>query len=118
MDKQAIYNQVRDHLLKQNAKSQFETENGCFYRGPNGMKCAIGALIKDEFYKEEFNRYSVTAPPVLEMLKNSLNLSIGEEFSNQDINFMRELQHVHDCYPVKEWQHQLQIVANVHGLTP
>lgn len=48
MTLQEIYSTVRQHLLTQNARS---AKNGnCLYRGPNGTKCAAGALIPDEIY--------------------------------------------------------------------
>lgn len=51
---------IRDHLIKQ--KQQSSDESGeCFYRGPNGLMCAVGALIHDEFYNQEFEHNSFFA---------------------------------------------------------
>ena len=55
MTEQTAFNIVKNHLLTQMTKSMEENEFGdtqCLYRGPNGTKCAIGALITDEEYKE------------------------------------------------------------------
>lgn len=44
-----ISEKIRDHLIKQNARAQ--NRNGsCRYRGIDGLSCAVGCLIKDEFY--------------------------------------------------------------------
>ena len=46
MTEQEAFTKVRDHLLRQKEKC---IVNGlCAYRGENGLKCAIGALISDE----------------------------------------------------------------------
>ena len=37
-----------NHILQQNEKSQ--NAEGCLYRSDSGLKCAVGALIADEFY--------------------------------------------------------------------
>lgn len=46
-----VYNIVREHLLKQNAKSTASPSSAfCRYRGDVGRKCAVGILITDENY--------------------------------------------------------------------
>lgn len=63
----------------------------CMYRGPNGTKCAVGALIPDEAYSEdmeqnilsvlvEIDEFSAVLPPIL--LEN--------------VTFFQGLQHIHD----------------------
>jgi len=49
-DKQRIFNVVAMHLLTQNKKSRGEFSENCLYRGPKGLKCAIGCLIPDSVY--------------------------------------------------------------------
>lgn len=52
MNIQEIFDTVSVHLLTQNEKSQESSfYSSCLYRGPNGTKCAVGCLIKDEFYQ-------------------------------------------------------------------
>jgi len=55
MDKQKIFNDVRDHLLEQQEQSVISPEvhlvdQVCVYRGPDGLRCAIGALFPDSLY--------------------------------------------------------------------
>ena len=52
MTAQEIFNIVWDHLITKAAPKSvvhlpFEDKK-CLYRGPNGTKCAIGALVTDE----------------------------------------------------------------------
>ena len=44
LTRQAAFNKVARHLLRQNAKST-NKDGECLYRGPNGLRCAVGALI-------------------------------------------------------------------------
>lgn len=51
MTEQELFDKVVAHLRKQGVKS---VENGrCRYRTAEGLKCAIGILIKDEDYSTE-----------------------------------------------------------------
>jgi hypothetical protein len=53
MTLQETFDKVCVHLLTQLQKSVFLDSNGsmaCAYRGPNGLKCAVGCLIPDELY--------------------------------------------------------------------
>lgn len=46
---QAIFNEVVEHLIRQGCQS-VRGDGSCMYRGPDGLKCAVGALIRDEEY--------------------------------------------------------------------
>lgn len=50
---QVIFDKVVRHLFTQGQQSIGYDEEApvCLYRGPNGMMCAVGALIPDEVYK-------------------------------------------------------------------
>ena len=56
MDRQEIFDIVWDHLVtKKSPKSVSRGKSNikgndtfCMYRGPNGTKCAVGALVTDE----------------------------------------------------------------------
>lgn len=48
LDRQRAFETAVTHLIEQNEQSH---HNGiCVYRGPNGTKCAVGALISDDEY--------------------------------------------------------------------
>ena len=48
---QEVFDVVAKHLLTQNAKSMDDPwDEMCAYRGENGRRCAVGALIPDDLY--------------------------------------------------------------------
>lgn len=61
-DKQKIINTVVRHVLEQGEPSVIVYDYGvqlCAYMSPDGLKCAIGALIPDALYREEFEKCSI-----------------------------------------------------------
>lgn len=113
MTEQTAFNIVKNHLLTQMTKSMGKNNFGdtqCLYRGPNGTKCAIGALITDEEYKriedKEFQSYGV-------YVLFSLQL---ESLKELDSDFLGELQIIHDEYEVTSWKNQLEIFAEKYNL--
>jgi hypothetical protein len=99
MNDQEIYETVKQHLLTQNSKAiVFDGENqSCAYRTPDNKKCAVGCLIKNEFYfpliegKEIYNN----------LVKDSLILSVKYL---PNMSMMNALQHLHDRHEVKDWK--------------
>lgn len=95
---QQIFDKVVTHLRTQKIPS---IEAGdCLYRGPNGLKCAVGALITDEAYKDSLEDLPVREKLVMEALVNSGVLY--EECLKHDsvesdkIDLLADLQHLHD----------------------
>lgn len=119
LDKQAVYNQVRDHLLAQNKRSeQFSPQNNetmCAYRGQDGLKCAVGVLIKDEYFRPTINSLNLESPQVLIALEDSLGLP---GISNDEIYFLNGLQTIHDLDCPTAWKTKLTEFALSHSLTP
>lgn len=53
MNAQEIFDKVATHLFAQGVRC-FDTDaDACVYFGPNGMKCAVGALIPEADYRDE-----------------------------------------------------------------
>lgn len=46
--KQELFDRISKHLLKQNERSAEHIGGACRYRGDNGLKCAVGAIIPDK----------------------------------------------------------------------
>jgi hypothetical protein len=120
MTPQEIYNTVRGHLLTQNAKSQdpekaVQSDDGvfCVYRAPNGMKCAAGVLIKDEFYCQNMEGKRVVHSMVKEGLVKS-----GVPDDYRVFQPISRLQSVHDNVGVSRWGEALRHVADDFGLQP
>ena len=113
MNRQEIYTTVRNHLLTQNAKSvgldapddEFSVSN-CLYRGDNGLKCAVGCLIKDEFCVD-IEGFVVTNGRVIEALAKS---GVAD-LTDRTLEMLGELQYVHDHLPVGEWKVRLNEIA-------
>lgn len=108
MTEQTAFNIVKNHLLTQMTKSI--EGNQCLYRGPNGTKCAIGALITDEEYKriEDAGRIFHGVYEVEDLQIVSLQ--------GLTIDFLGELQAIHDQYEVQDWKNQLEIFAKKYNL--
>jgi len=110
--KQSVFDKVATHLLTQNCKS---VEDGaCLYRAPNGMKCAIGALIPDELYDPVFEGQAVFAffnksKTEYKALKEILFPSGETCFSTQQEceDFYTILQRIHDEDPIDLWKDAL-----------
>lgn len=111
MNKQEVFNTVKTHLLKQGIQCM---KNGiCAYRSEDGqMKCAIGALIKDEYYSESLENKIIIDEPVKQAVENSLGTILLEE----EVCFLRELQDIHDTFAPKNWAMYLETFAFEHGL--
>lgn len=103
MNIQEIFDTVSVHLLTQNKKSQESSfYSSCLYRGPNGTKCAVGCLIKDEFYDSSLENYIADSFCVI----NSLELS-GIVISEEIECLLVGLQNIHDTQEVSDWPNLL-----------
>lgn len=101
---QEVFDQVAEHLLKQNAQSKHAL--GCAYRGDGGLKCAAGCLIADDEYSEEFEN-----KPWSELERKIPN------FPKKHTGLILGLQNIHDVRPPMCWSSYLQELAREYGLT-
>lgn len=104
MTNQEAFDKAALHLLRQGCKS--ENVDTCLYRGPNGTKCAVGALIPDEEYDPSAEGDTIDS--VVEWVPSLHGL---------DTEFLRQLQTVHDDSAVEEWPGELRAVAARFGLS-
>ena len=96
-----VFNKVEAHLLSQGEKSMSSylgLSDVCAYRGEGGKQCAVGCLIKDEFYHKDLEGWS--AAPVL--IASGINLSPEME------KMLNDLQYLHDGRDPKSWELRLQ----------
>ena len=99
---EGVFEFVKQHLLTQGQKS--ESITSCLYKQPNGMSCAIGCLIENEFYNDNLEFKNGDDPVVINAIKQSLpNWVINK-------NILIELQELHDEIEVDEWEWQLEIL--------
>lgn len=106
---QKTFNKVARHLLKQNQKSTSRASNStrCLYRGPNGLRCAIGCLIPNRLYNESMEDKCAghfSMAPILQQL-------------GHDPYFCDKLQLIHDGYEPAEWRSKLEEFAKEYNLT-
>lgn len=96
---QSLIDRMANHLAAQGQQS-IDLGGACLYRGPNDLKCAIGALLSDEacvegrsvsvFYDELFTDAEGTEPrDELEQLRGSVS---EDDF----ITFLERCQNYHD----------------------
>jgi len=109
MNKQEIFDKVKEHLLKQDACS--ETDDDCAYRGKDGLKCAIGILIPDSLYEKSMESSSIKG--VLDCYPDVKDYIDPD---GENIELLTDLQVIHDNgYPC-EWEEKLTECANTFGL--
>lgn len=103
---------VKDHLLTQKKRSESnfdsidEKVNTCKYRGPEGLACAIGALIPNEFYDEAMEGCGSNDDYVIDALE--------EAFPEWNINvatlvMLEQLQTLHDSIDPERWENVLNV---------
>jgi hypothetical protein len=116
MTRQEVFDIVATHLIKQGKESRIG--GGCAYRGEGGLKCALGVLIKDEFYREIWNGDGL-GPDVFEALESSgvvpMELT-GDDDTRSDGEFLEGLQSIHDDIPSHCWFESLLAFADMTGL--
>lgn len=118
MDKQEIFNKVAQHLLRQGSKAL--TLNMCRLLDHKGRQCAIGCLIPRELYDHHLESYGfignyfdyndnfLYVPNIFTTL---LAEKVGIEFTKDNYELLRALQHIHDHWDINEWKLQLKSCA-------
>lgn len=115
MNTQEMYETCALHLLKQNEKSvpaDSAFGNTCLYRGPNGLMCGVGILIKDAFYGEALEGQGV----VDDMVINAVELSIGRELTGIEQELLNDIQYCHDDYFPESWKSELVWIGEKYDL--
>jgi hypothetical protein len=106
---QEVFDKVAMHLLSQNERCGTKEDDGvfqCKYRF-NGMSCAAGCLIPDEYYNELMEN------------KNWRKLCEDKLVPERHVGFIYRLQLIHDdedC-AVEDWRDLLIDLAHQHGLS-
>jgi hypothetical protein len=54
---QEVFDIVVNHLFTQ-GRPAYDVAQGCMYRAPDGLRCAVGVLIPDDLYDPEFETNS------------------------------------------------------------
>ena len=106
MTNQQIFNKVAKHLIRQGITSE-DANNFCQYRGPNGLKCAIGCLIPDHLYDPKWDN---------ENFELALIAAVIGLYEHREL--LVALQAVHDREYVCDWTWALVRCAEAFDLDP
>jgi carbohydrate-binding DOMON domain-containing protein len=110
---QEVFDTVREHLLKQNARSKKDWL--CVYLSPGGMKCAVGCLIKPEHYNPAMENIGLISKGS-QRLRMALCASLGFEPDDTMYQMLSKMQVIHDTVLVAAWPDELQKMAESFGL--
>jgi hypothetical protein len=104
---QAVFNKVAKHLLKQKERSvgSLNGRDRCLYRGPNGLKCAVGCLIPNKMYSPDMEG---------KILGRDVLAACGLPGSMVPLLISLQIMHDH-CLP-KEWPDRLRGIAKDYNL--
>ena len=96
-----VFNYVKEYLLKQNEKSVDPWTLSCYYRAQkeNGdvLMCAVGCLMSDDYYSDEFENSSPSDIRVRAAVENSIpNWAYN-------VDLLSELQNLHDENEPYRW---------------
>ena len=112
-DKQAIFDDVVEHLRKQEVKAI--VGGSCRYRELDSiegdLRCAVGGVLPDELYDPEMEGNDIYC--VVEGFP-----SVEEFFGKGNtVGFLRALQKVHDYGNEEEWENGFERIAEEYNLT-
>lgn len=105
MDDKEAFQIAKKHLLCQMKKSEAVVDQTfkCLYRGPNGLKCAVGALIPDDEYKAWHDNASLS------------DVARETSLSLLSLHMLRDLQALHDHEPIHKWALGLERLELKYG---
>lgn len=104
MTKQEMFDKVVAHARAQKRRSLDIESGNCLYRGHNGTKCFIGALIPDEKYDPYMDKLTMSA--------NTAPVREAAGYEGHCMSYLAtQLQGIHDNCAVEDWEEKLKSVA-------
>lgn len=95
--KQEIINKVVEHFRQQKALAWDDSQGHCRYRTTDGRKCAVGALIPDALYREDFEEKSIK---LFKLYFDGDSIP----FYAKDVLLLNKLQEAHDNIATEDLQ--------------
>lgn len=112
MNRQAIFNKVAAHLFVQGQQSRIDSGYCCYQHPDNPLlRCAIGCLMPSDGplgFIGSVNRLAICHPGFLKGLGAN---------TSYDLQFLRNLQRVHDSHPPRSWAQSLCKFAHKYNLS-
>lgn len=122
LNRTEIAQHIIDHLFTQ--RKQAANAELCAYRGEGQTSCAVGCLIKDEFYTPAIEGLSVRSllgtcdfvdPESIETLRKAL-IGSGVDADDRDtITMLRDFQGMHDN--AYEWDSSVDLHDHLFSVT-
>lgn len=111
---QEAFDKACQSVIKQGCKSSESPIDGsiCLYRGPNGLKCAIGHLINDE----QMVKFNVDDGCTVRELDTDLIIQIIPEYKKEYLHvslFLDCLQIAHDISDNNDFVNSFKENANI-----
>lgn len=109
MNDQEAFTIMVNHLRQQKARSVHpSSERECAFRGRDGMKCAVGALIPDDAYDLDMEGRSLIS--LLEWEGMAFLRSVNP-------NLLCYMMSLHDHRSIDSWEYHFSMVAKKFSLT-
>lgn len=113
---QETFDIVVNHLRQQGEKGVDESLGTCVYRGPNGLMCAAGVLIRDDQYSSDMEGWGVTSGSSSDKRYELSKAGKIVEENGHDIKLVIELQNIHDFHEIRHWESKFKELADRHNL--
>lgn len=110
MSKQATFNRVARHLLRQGRRAKAGTL--CVLHAEDGSRCAAGVLVTRRDYRPDWEEYSGVESYSLS------GLCVYLKEKGHHLGLVDDLQHVHDHVAPSRWAAALRRVAKRRKLSP
>lgn len=96
-------------------RAQSVDSSACYYRTPDGRKCAIGVLMPED---AEFTTLNSMGNISSRVIQNTVCRGLGiKALDTGDISMLDSLQSIHDSTIPKHWEASLKELADRFGLT-
>jgi len=114
MNKQAIFDVIVNHAIKQHTRAMDDSER-CQYLTEDGNKCFVGVLIPRHMYSSDMEGTGVgyVIKPYPSLIPIILPTDMALQYG---IEFMENLQKIHDHTLVIFWGEDLRKFADDYGL--
>ena len=110
MTKQATFNHVARHLLRQGRRA-VDSCDSCVLHAHSGLRCAAGVLVTRRDYDPELELDSAVKAGGMTPLCDYL------DSKGHDLGLVEDLQLVHDTFNPSQWVKALRGVATTHKLS-
>jgi hypothetical protein len=105
---QEAFDIAATHLLRQGERSTASQHGGiCAYRGYEGLKCGIGALISDESYTMYIEGHNLSNDDVVSAVRDS-----GWPVNESAMRMYVGIQRIHDGEHLGAWINELELLAS------